>query len=92
MTRPSPAPRHDPYWDLDGAGARRSRTQRRLQRSVLWVVALAILAAVLSQVPTIDTAYLTTGGGRPILAAAMMILLAAAALLALARVRHSSRQ
>jgi hypothetical protein len=92
MPRLSIAPRrHDPFWDLDGAGARRQRTQRRLTRYVVWLVVLAALAVVLTRLPAIDPEFLVQGGGRPILAGALLTLLGAAALLALARVRHVSR-
>jgi hypothetical protein len=92
VPRPSLANRRrDPFWDLDGAGARRARSRARIQRSVVWIVALAILAFGLSRLPAVDPAFLIDGGGRPILAAALMTLLGSAALLALARVRHVSR-
>jgi hypothetical protein len=83
--------RHDPFWDLDGAGVRRQRTQRRLTRYVVWVGVLAILAVVLTRLPAIDPEFLIEGGGRPILAGALLTMLGSAALLALARVRHVSR-
>ena len=91
MSRLSRAPRHDPYWDVDGAGARRDRTRRRLSRYAIWVVALAVLTMALSQVPRIDPDYLIHGDGRPIFAGALLTLLAAAVLLALVRIRHVSR-
>ncbi|MBA2381504.1 MAG: hypothetical protein H0V73_05265 [Chloroflexi bacterium] len=91
MSRLSPSlHRHDPYWDIDGAGARRVRAQRRLTRSAAWVVVVAIIAAALSRLPTLDPAYLIEGQGRPIFAAVLLTLLGAAALLALARVRRAS--
>ena len=34
---------HDPYWDLDGRGARRSRIQHRV---VQWVVRLLIVLVI----------------------------------------------
>jgi hypothetical protein len=80
--------RHDPYWDMDGSGARRSRTKRRLRRYVVWVVALAVLAVALTRLPAIDPEYLLTGEGRPILGAALLTLVGAAGLLALARLRY----
>jgi hypothetical protein len=86
------APRHhDPYWDMDGAGAQRMRANRRVVRYGAWLGALLVLAVVLTQLPAIDPEYLIHGGGRPILAASVMTLLGAAVLLALARVRYVSR-
>jgi hypothetical protein len=82
---------HDPYWDLDGAGVRRDRLQRRFVRSAVWLAVLAVLVIVATRLPAIDPAFLLTGSGRPILAGALLSLLAAAALLALARVRHVGR-
>lgn len=83
--------RHDPYWDIDGAGARRVRTKQRVVRLAVWVVLVAALAVIATQLATIDPEYLIHGGGRPILAGALLALLGAAALLALARVRRVSR-
>ncbi len=92
MPRPSHAPhRHDPYWDVDGAGARRVRSRRRYARIAVWIAIVAILALAASRLPAIDPGYLATGEGRPVLAGALMTLLGSAALLALARVRHVSR-
>jgi hypothetical protein len=83
--------RHDPYWDVDGAGARRLRTKQRAVRWVVWIVALAILAVALSRLPAIDPDFLLNGEGRPILGAALLTLVGAAGLLALARVRYLSK-
>jgi hypothetical protein len=38
--------RHDPYWDLDGAGVRRARTRRRIVSGLAFVAALAACGAV----------------------------------------------
>ena len=91
MSRPSLAHRHDPYWDVDGTGARNQRTRQRVVRLATWVVVVAILGVVATRLPTVDPEYLLHGEGRPILAGALMTVLASAALLALARIRHVSR-
>lgn len=92
MTRLSPSlRRHDPYWDMDGAGARNERTRQRLIRFATWVAIVAILALVVSRLPAIDPEYLLSGEGRKFMAGGLMAILGAAALLALARVRHVSR-
>jgi hypothetical protein len=92
MSRLSPTlRRHDPYWDMDGAGARQERTRQRLVRLTAWVAVVAVLAIVVTRLPTIDPAFLLRGEGRPLLAGALMTILGSAALLALARVRHLSR-
>jgi len=83
--------RHDPYWDIDGSGARRERTKRRLLRYVMWVALLAVLAVALTRLPAIDPEFLLSGDGRPVLGAALLTLVGAAGLLALARVRSLSR-
>jgi cobalamin synthase len=85
------AHRHDPYWDTDGAAARRVRSKRRIVRMAIWVAVVAALAVIATRLPAVDPEYLMDGGGRPILAGALLTLLAAAAVLALARVRHVSR-
>ena len=92
MSRLSPTlRRHDPYWDLDGAGAQHDRTRQRLIRVATWLVIIAILAVVLTRLPSLDPEFLLRGEGRPLLAGGLMTILGAAALLALARVRNLSR-
>jgi Zn-dependent M28 family amino/carboxypeptidase len=76
---------------MDGAGARRSRTKRRVLRFAIWVVALAVLAVALTRLPAIDPEYLIRGEGRPLFAGALLTLIGSAALLALARVRYVNR-
>jgi hypothetical protein len=89
--RTMPLIRRDPYWDMDGAGARRARLRKALVRYAAWLLILAVFTLVALNLPTIDPEYLIRGDGRPILAAALLALLGSAALLALARVRHASR-
>jgi hypothetical protein len=92
VSRLSIAPRrHDPYWDMDGAGAQRVRTKQRVVRLAIWVVLVAVFAFAATRLPAIDPDYLIHGDGRPLLAGALLTLLGAAALLALARVRYVSR-
>ncbi len=83
--------RHDPYWDMDGAGARHERTRQRLVRLATWVAIVAILGIVATRLPTLDPEFLLRGEGRPIFAVALMTILASATLLALVRIRHASR-
>ena len=90
MSRLSLAPRHDPYWDMDGQGARRDRTKRRVLRYVTWMLMLAVAALAGLQLSTIDPDYLLRGDGRPVMAAGLLGLLGAAAILALARIRHAA--
>jgi hypothetical protein len=85
------ARRHDPYWDMDGKGARRVRTKRRFAQLAVWFLVVLALAFVATRLPAVDPEYLIAGSGRPILAGALLSMLGAAALLALSRVRHVSR-
>jgi hypothetical protein len=89
--RTLPLIRRDPYWDMDGTGARRARLRRALVRYTEWLLILAVFTLVALNLPTIDPEYLIRGDGRPILAAALLALLGAAALLALARIRRTSQ-
>jgi hypothetical protein len=89
--RSLPLMRRDPYWDMDGVGARRSRIRKALVRYAAWLLVLAIFVLVALNLPSIDPEYLIRGDGRAILAAALLALLGAAALLALARIRHTSQ-
>ena len=80
--------RHDPFWDMDGAGARRVRTQRKFARYATWLIALLVVVVVATQLPTFDAEFLISGAGRPILGGAILALLAASVLLALGKMRH----
>ena len=91
MPRLSFANRHDPYWDMDGAGARRHRNQQRLVRAAVWLLVVLALVFAATRLPAVDPEFLIRGDGRPILAGALLTILGSAALLALARVRHVSR-
>lgn len=79
--------RPDPFWD-DGRGARRVRLQRRIVRLGVAFIAVVLLVLLVTRLPAIDPAFLTTGGGRPILAGALLALLGSSVLLGLARMRH----
>jgi hypothetical protein len=93
VSRPSIVQRrHDPYWDLDGAGAQRLRTRQRVVRAAAWLVILLALAFVATRLPSIDPEFLLRGEGRPVMAAALFGLLGSATILALARVRHTSER
>ena len=92
MSRLSLAPnRHDPYWDVDGAGAQRLRTKQRLVRAAAWLVILVVLGFMATRLPSIDPEFLLRGEGRPVMAAALFGLLGSAAILALARVRNTGQ-
>ena len=83
---PLPA-RHDPYWDMDGKGARRDRMKRRVVRYITWVLLLALVAVASLNLPSVDPEYLVHGEGRPVMAAALLGLLGSAGILALRRIR-----
>jgi hypothetical protein len=89
MNRLSPVNRHDPYWDLDGKSARRTRHQRQFVRWGVRLVAILAIAVLVTRLPAIDPTIIATPAGRPILAGAIFSLLAAFMLLALARMRSS---
>jgi hypothetical protein len=94
MHRPSLIPsRHDPFWDLDGSAARRSRVQRRVFRVGLILFAALFVGVVASRLPAFDPALITSNGSlRPILAVALLALLLACVLVAGARMRHQSTE
>ena len=87
MNRLSLANRHDPYWDLDGKGARRSRHQRQFVRWAVRLVAILAITVLVTRLPAIDPSVLATPAGRPILAAAILSLLAVFTLLAVVKMR-----
>ena len=73
VTRLSNVPRrHDPYWDLDGTGARHQRTKQRVVKLAAWLVVVLILGFAATRLPAIDPEYLLHGAGRPILAGALL--------------------
>lgn len=80
--------RHDPFWDMDGKGARRVRMKRRFVRYATWLISLLVIAVVATRLPTVDVAFLVSGAGRPILGGAILALLAASVLLAVGKMRH----
>jgi hypothetical protein len=92
MQRPSRSlRRHDPFWDLDGSAARRSRFQRRFLRVGLVVLVVVFIAVVVARLPAFDPQLITTSGNlRPILAVALLLLLTSCVLAAAARFRTSS--
>ena len=84
--------RHDPFWDMDGTGARRVRTRRRFARHATWLIAILVIAVVATRLPSIDTAFLVSGAGRPILGGAIFALLGASVLLAVAKMRTPNQR
>jgi hypothetical protein len=92
VTRLSHAPqRHDPYWDLDGSGVRKSRLQRKAIRRIVTLLGIVLIAIVVTRLPPVDPAVLMSPEGRPLLAGALLCLLGVSVLLALARMRYVSR-
>jgi hypothetical protein len=83
--------RHDPYWDLDGSGARRSRTHRRFVRWGVALVVILVIGLLVTRLPAIDASVLTGAAGKPILAGAILSVLAACVLVGLARLRSVNR-
>ena len=88
MSQLSRSSRHDPFWDMDGKGARRLRMRRRFVRSAVALIGVLVLGLVIAQLRTIDPQYLISGEGRPVLAGAVFALLASTILVAVARMRH----
>jgi hypothetical protein len=80
--------RHDPFWDMDGKSARRSRLRRRIVRFAMLAIVVLAVIAIATRLPTVDPSFLLTGSGRPILAAAIFTLLGATILLGLSKLRH----
>jgi hypothetical protein len=85
---------HDPFWDLDGAAVRHSRSQRRLFQVGLAIYVLLFVGTVIARLPTFDPQLLTTAEGslRPVLAVALFALLASCVLAGVARMRVPAEQ
>jgi hypothetical protein len=81
---------HDPFWDMDGTGAQRSRKQRRVARYLTWLIGIIVIGVVATRLPSVDAEFLISGAGRPILGGAILALLAASVLLALGKMRSSN--
>jgi hypothetical protein len=92
MQRPSRSlRRHDPFWDLDGSAARRSRFQRRFLRVGLAILVVIFIAVVVARLPAFDPQLITNNGNlRPVLAVALLLLLTSCVLVAAARIRTPS--
>ena len=91
MQRPASTRAHDPFWDLDGAAARRSRLQKRVFRAGLMALAILFLAVVATRLPAFDPQLITNNGSlRPVLAVALLALLACCVLVGAARIRTTS--
>lgn len=88
MTRLS-AHHHDPYWDMDGRSARRSRLRRQIIRFGVRLVAILAIVVLVTRIPSIDPTVLTAPEAKPILAAAVLSMLAVFMLLALAKMRSA---
>jgi len=84
------SPDHDPFWDMDGKGARRSRLRRRFVRSAVLVIAVLAVGVLITRLPTVDPQYLISGDGRPIMAGALLALLGSSILIALAWMRKTA--
>jgi hypothetical protein len=87
------AHRSDPFWDLDGAGARRSRRRRQATRlaigALMAALAVVLAATLAARIPEMDPGFVREAG-RPLLAAAVLSLLAAAVLIGLSRMRRAT--
>jgi hypothetical protein len=87
-----PAARHDPFWDMDGKGARRSRLRRKATRTLVYVLVALVIAIVATRLPAIDPQFILSSDGRPFLAASIFTLLGSTILLGLARLRRPAKR
>ena len=66
----------DPYYDLDGAAAKRERTER-VRRRTLWRAVLGLsamlLLLMLARLPQIDASSLVRGNGQALLLASLAV-------------------
>ena len=93
MTRLSPSGRHhDPFWDMDGKSARRTRLRRKFVRTATLLIVVLLVGVTGTRLPAVDPAFLMSGEGRPIVAGALMALLASTILIALTWMRRSTHQ
>jgi hypothetical protein len=81
---------HDPFWDMDGKGARRARLRRRFVRYAVLLIAILAVGVLVTRLPTVDPQYLISGEGRPIMAGALLALLGSSILMALAWMRKTT--
>ena len=84
-----PATRHDPFWDMDGKGARRTRIRRKVMKAAVYLIVFLTVILVGTRLPAVDPGYLLTGDGRPILAAALLTLLGSTILIGLSWIRRA---
>jgi hypothetical protein len=85
--------RHDPFWDLDGSAARRTRSERKLLRVGLVVLCVLFVGVLVARLPAFDPQLITTNGSlRPVLAIALLALMASCVLIAAARLQSTSAE
>jgi uncharacterized integral membrane protein len=87
---PSFLNRRDPFWE-DGRGARRVRTQQKIVRFGVLLIAVTLIAVVVTRLPAVDPSFLTGDAGRPIIGGALLALLASCVLVGLAKMRHTDQ-
>lgn len=87
---PSILQRRDPFWE-DGRGARRARTQRKVIRIGVVLIAVILTGLVITRLPAIDPTFLTSSAGRPIVGGVLLALLASCILVGLAKMRRTDQ-
>jgi hypothetical protein len=92
MPRLHAADGHDPFWDIDGKGARRTRIRRKFVRTAVFLIAALVAVVLVTRLPAIDASFLMVENGRPLLTGVIFALLASTILLGLIRLRRSAHR
>ena len=80
---------HDPYWDMDGKSARRTRLRRKFVRYSTMLIGALLIAVVVTRLPAIDPQFFLSPEGRPFMAGALFALLGSTILIGLAWMRRT---
>ena len=64
--------RRDPFWDVEGQTARRTRVHRRIVATMVVALAATILTLALERFLTVDARQILVGPGRPLVFSALI--------------------
>lgn len=80
--------RRDPFWDVQGQGARRTRMRRRIVTAMVVALSATILVLILERLLTVDAGQILVGPGRPLVFSALVADTLACALIFANELRH----
>ena len=80
--------RRDPFWDVQGQNARRTRTRQRIVATMVVALSATILVLILDRLFTVDAGQILVGPGRPLVFSALVADVLACALILARELTH----